>query len=342
MKSLKRISLLIAIVPLITIPATAQDDIDKFFQSSVDDAEKLVHGYISPFMKSVSSGLNQGWYNTAKPHKVAGFDLTFTVNAMGIPKDELFYDVSKLGLERVRLESGSTDYPNAPTIFGPDREPEYEILDEDGEPTGETFAGPPGIDPKGNFGIARMPVPMAHLGFGLPKGFDLKLRFVPKIDLGEGGQLNLWGIGVMHDIKQWIPGLKLSPIDLSAFVGYTKFKMTATLDEPDTENARGVFEMSAFTVQGIVSKKISVLTLYGGAGFNVANSKLAMLGRYDLGDDTNGDPVIVTDPIDLSFAASGPRITAGFRLKLAILTLHTDYTLQKYSCLSVGLGFAVR
>jgi hypothetical protein len=35
-------------------------------------------------------------------------------------------------------------------------------------------------------------------------------------------------------------------------------------------------------------------------------------------------------------------MTAGFRLKLAILTLHTDYTLQKYSCLTVGLGFAVR
>ena len=35
-------------------------------------------------------------------------------------------------------------------------------------------------------------------------------------------------------------------------------------------------------------------------------------------------------------------MTAGMRLKLAIFTLHADYTVQKYDVLTVGFGFSVR
>src|SRR5688500_2603343 len=99
--------------------------------------------------------------------------------------------------------------------------------------------------------------------------------------------------------------------------------------------------MSATTVQGVISKKFSVITFYGGLGYNIANSNLAMKGSYDINDDG----VIganESDPLDLKFSASGFRTTAGFRLKLAVITLHADYTLQKYKALTVGLGISVR
>jgi hypothetical protein len=134
---------------------------------------------------------------------------------------------------------------------------------------------------------------------------------------------------------------------LSGFVGYTKFKMNMGFDDPNVENGKGVFEMNATTIQGVISKKISVLTFYGGVGYNIARSNLDMLGTYTLSsgiDQTYGTPddIKEKDPIQLDFTASGPRVTAGFRLKLAIFTLQADYTLQKYSCMSVGFGFNVR
>jgi hypothetical protein len=337
MKSLKGVILTMAMVCIGSTASFAQDDIDQFLKESVVDAEKLVGAYLSPFMNSVSSGLNQGWYNTAKPHKVAGFDITVTVNAMTIPKDELFYQPQKLGLTKVELSPTSRDFPNAPTIFGPDREPTFRVKD-----SGENFQGPAGIDLEGNIGKNWVPVPMAHFAFGLPKGTEIKFRFVPKMSFGEESQFNLWGLGIMHDVKQWIPGMKTLPFDMSGFVGYTKLKLTADFNEENTENARGIFEMSGLTIQGLISKKISVLTVYGGLGYNMAKSNLAMLGSYDLNEDNDYSDAGEKDPLTLDFAASGPRITAGFRLKLAVLTLHADYTLQRYKSLTAGIGINVR
>jgi len=52
---------------LVTQRALAQDDIDQFLGESVEDGEKLIGAYISPAIKAFSLGMNQGWYNTAKP-----------------------------------------------------------------------------------------------------------------------------------------------------------------------------------------------------------------------------------------------------------------------------------
>jgi hypothetical protein len=318
----------------------AQDDIDQLMNESIDDGRKLVTAYISPFMQSVSLGLNQGWYNTAKPHKIAGVDLTITANAMTIPQSELFFDVNKLGLDVIELDESSQDYPLAPTIFGPENEPVFSYTDEQ---TGlkETFVGPGGIDLEGSLGKNWVPVPMAHLGFGLPKGTDVKLRFTPTINLGDEASLKILGIGVMHDIKQWIPGIKMLPFDLSGFVGYTKLKLESQFDPENKPDQVGFFEINSTTIQGLISKKFSVLTLYGGIGYNIAKSNLAMKGHYDINDNGQVD-TNETDPLDLKFAASGFRTTAGMRLKLAVFTLHADYTLQKYKCLTVGFGIAVR
>jgi hypothetical protein len=340
MKRFSRIASLVSLCLTMVSPAFAQDNLDELLNESVDDGRKLINAYVSPFMNSVTLGLNQGWYNTAKPHKIAGVDLTITANAMTIPKSDLFFDVTKLGLDVIELDNNSSDYPLAPTIFGPDRAPTFSYTDEETGIT-ESYDGPGGIDLEGELGKNWVPIPMANLGFGLPKGTDLKIRFTPTIDLGDDSSLKIFGLAVMHDIKQWIPGIKLLPFDLSGFVGYTKFKMETYFDPENHPDQRGLFELNATTVQGLISKQFSVLTLYGGLGYNIAKSNLAVKGTYDINDDgqINANE---TDPLDLRFAASGFRTTAGMRLKLAVLTLHADYTIQKYKCLTVGLGISVR
>jgi len=319
---------------------SAQDELDQFLNGSVEDGEKLIEAYINPFMKSFGLGLNQGWYNTAKPHKIAGIDITVTANAMVIPQRDRFFDVTKLGLQTLELDPSSPYYPNMPTIVGPEDESYLRISDEE---TGlsETFEVPGGIDLEESIGKNWVPVPMANVGIGLVKGTDLKVRFTPTIDLGDNGSLKVLGFGVMHDIKQWIPGLKLMPFDLSGFVGYTKVKLDTYFDPESNPSQHAVFEANAMTIQGLISKKFSVLTLYGGLGYNVANTNLALKGEYDV----NGDDEISAnekDPIGLRSEASGFRGTAGLRLKLAVLTFHADYTLQEYNCLSVGVGLSVR
>ncbi len=333
-------TLLLILIPLtFAFQAKAQDDIDKFLGESVEDGEKLIGAYISPAIKAFSLGMNQGWYNTAKPHKVAGVDLTFTGSLMKVPSSEQLFNVNALGLSDISLVDGSGKLKsdgNIPTILGPDTPPTFSLNSTIGDPS-DDFQGPGGLDLGSDvkFLKNKMPAAMLQLGFGLPKGTDIKLRLVPKVDVGDG-KFNLFGIGVMHDVKQYIPGIKNLPFDLSAFIGYTKMKLDVQLDASSNPDQRGIFEVKSTTIQGLISKKFSVVTFYGGLGYNIAKSNLAMQGTYDIGG------TMVKNPIDLSFAASGMRATAGMRLKLAVFTFHADYTLQKYNALTAGFGINVR
>jgi len=168
---------------------------------------------------------------------------------------------------------------------------------------------------------------------------------VPTVNIGDDAKFDLFGVGVMHDVKQYIPGIKNLPFDLSGFVGYTSMKLISNLDVTAGNNQQAEFKSSATTIQALVSKKISVLTVYGGIGYNIAKTKIAMLGTYEFEEESSpGYPISLEDPITLSSDASGMRATAGLRLKLAVITLHGDYTVQKdnFNTLTVGFGINVR
>ncbi|HEY0771953.1 MAG TPA: DUF6588 family protein, partial [Sphingobacteriaceae bacterium] len=280
MKSFCRVSVFAAVFAAFALPAFAQDDLEELLQENVVDGRKLIGAYVQPFTKSLSLSLNQGWYNTAKPHKIAGVDLTITVNAMTVPDDEILFRPDQLGLTNVELAPTSPNFPYAPTMLGPDREPTFRLKSNQTR----TFQGPPGLNLKEEVGSNKVPVPMVHLGFGLPKNTDIKFRYLPTLDVGDDGTVKMFGVGVMHDIKQWIPGIKLMPFDLSAFVGYTRFEVQSQLDADNPQNAdqRGIFTMNATTLQAVIGKKFSVITFYGGIGYNIAKSNIALKGQYDI------------------------------------------------------------
>jgi hypothetical protein len=291
-------------------------------------------------MKSLGAGLNNGWYNTAKPHKKFGVDLTISVAAVGIPSSEKFFTVDNSKLSSIELTTDHkgnavTASGKVPTIFGPtDTQSQYEYTS--GPSIGQTIEGIGGVG-IGDLPMSRIPVPVVNLGFGLPKNTDVKFRFIPSVGPSDV-KFSLFGIGVMHDVKQWIPGIKMLPIDISGFVGYTRMSLEAEIDGP---SQKGEFVVSATTLQVLASKKISVLTFYGGTGYNFSKSTLAAKGNYDLnGDSSDGNET--KDPVDISASLSGPRLTMGMRLKLAVFTFHGDYTLQKYSAFTAGFGINVR
>ena len=336
---------LIFVFLLAGINAHAQGNLDDLLGAIAEekeagkrDAGKLVEGYISPFIKGFGYGLVSGWNNTAKPHKKFGVELTITANLSYVPDKDLLYNVGDMDLETVSLES-SADDPNVPTVFGPNYEPVYRY-----NATNTTFNGPPGGDLEGEIGSAFVPVPMVHLGFGLPWETDIKVRFLPNISTGEDTKMNMWGVGLLHDFKQHIPVMKNMPFSLSVFAGYTRLNVETDLNSTLPQyNQRALFGVNGFTAQVLISKKLSVVTFYGGLGYNAVSSNLDMKGQYDLNDDNIYDPVTdIEDPLSLKYSTGGARATIGFRLKLSVITLHTDYTFQEYNTLSVGFGINVR
>ena len=341
----------------LTVPVSmAQMDNTDFFRAGAGDAVKLIEEYINPWANAFGAGLNGSWYNTAKPHKWAGFDLTFGVNAGFVPPSAETFDISELDLSPLVTGTGI-----APTVAGPGEEGPEMTVQAEGI-TLATFRTPPGT------GWKIVPVPTATVGIGLPFGTELKGRFIPKINIGDGGNVSLWGAGIMHSIMQYIPGNNLMPFDISAFAGFTRLSGNVKLllqpgepqnyidFNPDTDfgNQQLTATIDALNAGIIGSFNLPVITLYGGLGYSKTRTGVTLKGLYPT-------PVAVTDPVTPhaeyndngviageDFPAieienfSGLRANAGIRLKLAIFTFHVDYTRSHYNVLSTGLGISFR
>ena len=177
---------------------------------------------------------------------------------------------------------------------------------------------------------------------------------MPEVEAGSS-KVKLLGFGVLHDIKQHIPGIKTLPFDLSMLVAYTNIKGETDMTDaiggsgfirPATgDNAPHLldYNMNAWLFQALISKKIAVVTFYGGIGYNTIKTTSNLKGAYTI-DYTN--PVVpdatVKDPVSLKFKNNSLKVTAGVRFKFGPIYLNGDYSIQEYNTLSVGLGVAVR
>lgn len=350
----KRFGTLLSAILLISSVSFSQFNNVDFLKSSPADGVKILQAYITPYANAFGAGLNGGWYNTAKPHKLLGFDITTSVNLGIVPASDNTFDVAKIGLTSL------TGTGQAPTIAGPDADGPVLSSAPVGGITVVSFKTPPGTNFK------YVPAPVAQIGLGLPFGTELKFRFIPKIDIGSNGDISLWGVGVMHSLLQYLPGYKLMKLwDVSFFGGYTKLQGNLALDlQPGSPQKYVTYTASSFNNQnlsldvsalnfGLVgSINIPVITLYGGLGYSKTSTDIKLTGNFptpsvDLSVSTT-QPSYVDAGVIKSFPAivikdmSGVRANIGLRIKLAVITIHADYTMAKYNLLSAGLGLSFR
>ena len=311
-------------------------DFDSFLEAGIDDASLLLESYLQPAFEGFGFGMNSGWYNTAKPHKFLGFDISGSISLARVPDSNQFFTLPT-GLTNVSLTNPS-DTRRLPTIFGPnlgaDDLPELRFTDDNGDeiirisaPTGL------GID-EDIVPFNAVPVPMIQLGLGIFKGTELKLRYIPEQDFEGDGGVKLFGIGVMHDVTQYLPAEKLLPFDLSVFLGYTNLESYVNIDEAAGQTAE--FNANAWTVQGVISKKVLFFTAFAGLCYSNSNVDFNMLGDYSTETST------FTDPISLNYKNAGIRTNIGVRIKLLFLTITGEYAIQEYNTLTAGVGFSFR
>lgn len=367
---MKKIS--IKLIALLIIAGTslngfAQSDIANLFKAGITDLNKVANGYMKPMGTGFAANLGSNWYNTGAPHKIGGFDITLGFGvAMAPTKDQTF---SLAGLTRLTAVNGEKTAPSfagsgkgvvlvlnqpATTVNGVNV-PAHEVA---------RFNTPDGVS-------KMVPGVSAQLGVGLPFGTQIMIRYLPTVNT-QGYNMGMWGVGVQHNIKQWIPGIKEIPIDLSAVVGYTKFTMgydfaAADMITPDKlvgtgipyvaptgvsfNNQKIALKSSAFTVNVVVSKKLLFFTPYLGVGVTKSKFDLGFKGNFPVLGDliTSGanagsmDVQNMKDPIKISTNNFMPNATIGFRLKILwVLSLHAQYTMQKYPIISGGFGINIR
>ena len=320
----------------ITISYTSQaqnDPIPPGFPLTTDEAKNLIEAYIAPFGNSVGAGLNNGWYNTAKPHKLGGFDVTVTANLVLINND-----VKSFGVEDIVSGGMFNGDGNSSTILGGGDGVEFEI---ESEGTTNTIKLPNGLD------IPIIPLPMLQAGIGLVKGTEINLRYIPDIEIGENkGEIGVMGLGVKHDILQWLPIVDKIPIDLSIQAGYTKITSSIPLRDPNNvvTNAAAELDIDATTINLVLSKKLLMFTPYVGIGYNSSKTSFYVEDKYNIMDQFGDTQYIPIDALtEFEFETKNDlRTNIGFRFNLAIIALQANYTFSEYPTATLGIGISVR
>jgi len=313
------------------------DQLDKLLQAGEEDANALLSPYLAPFMRGFGYGLANSWYNTAEVHKGFGFDLMITGTLAYVPGEDLKYNVLDLNLQEIEIVSPRDG--EVPTVFGDDLiTPQYQFK----STPGLTFDGPTGLNLQDEIGGKYIPTPMVQIGIGFPLGITIRGRYMPEVDAGQF-KSSFWGVGIQHDIKQYLGAVDKIPFDLSVLVGYTQLNSTiglsGAIDDGGAGDQEGVIKANAWTYQVLISKNLSIVTFYGGVGANTLRSRVQILGTYIL---TDPGIITLTDPINQKYKDGGVRGTLGMKLKLGPITLHGDYTFQKYNALTAGIGVSVR
>ena len=320
---------------IICLYVKGQEQITNFIYGSsevfINDTEKLIEGYMSPVGNWFGSGLNAGWYNTSKTHQFPGFDITAGFHIITPSSNSRYFNPSS------ELENLSI-IENRPlsTILGPNEETQilYSLTEAqiNNEPL---FNMPGGLD----WGDVLL-MPYIQGSVGLIKKTEILFRYAPTVNLKK---LNtgFLGVGIKHDIKQWVPGIKILPFDLSIISAYSKLKSQYDFTGLDQNFT---FDVKAFHSNIVLSKKIAFFTPYLGIGYQYSKSSLALNGTYTIPDwdgeqAIQGAEFLVTDPLDFSFGGvNGLKANIGARIKLLVFTIHVDWTKAQYDIFTIGFG----
>ncbi|MEZ4858921.1 MAG: DUF6588 family protein [Flavobacteriaceae bacterium] len=322
---------------------------------AASDAEKLTQAYIDPALKGIVYSMNDGWYTTGKTHELFGFDITIGANLALVPdKDKNFlFRTSDYNFVSSQIGSQQT----VSTVLGDDTDGtvfDVRIPVGDGTFKVAEFEMPGGIG--ADFPLKGVPGPIVQVGFGIPFKTDVKLRLLPNLGVDDKVKNFLIGLGIQHNLSQYIPGLDESPFSLSALIAYGHTKVTYAIDDEDTtddvvvENGEAEFKLNTLSFQAIGSVDLKIVDFYGSVGFGRGGSKLALNGDYTLSyqlEDANGNTIgtvqeTLTNPLQFKANVNSARLTLGTRFNLSIFKIFASYTLQEYSTISAGIAISVR
>ncbi len=341
-----RSTLLVIILFFLAMPAQGQDLNETLSQVG----EAYARAYVSPLAEALGADLNTGLFHTAGVSKrVFGINVYFGIKASAALLDNSHKSFNLVYQGNVPLDvelAGQTitmDVPatftvdNAPTIFG-ESQTGFATVSVDHDTTLSTLGLnlPVSFDstltPRETIGgllqTSVAPFVVPQIGLGTVFGTDIMIRWLPQIKVTDVGALELFGFGVRHNLNQYIPAL---PLDLSIQAAWQRIRAE---DDLGAE----VMDANTFAVNLALSKRIGVLTVYG--GLQTERSDISFSYIFDVNDV---DPTIDADPIDVDFTLSSVGKTRGIfglGLKLGPVVWNADVSVGQFTVVSAGFGFA--
>lgn len=371
--------LVLALIAFFATNSFSQIDVSQFLslgKEAVDDIETLSEAYLNPLGKGFATTLSSGWYNTAATHRVFGFDVSVGFTLTTVPSADKKFNLNDYKWKRIIYDKNNYPNPISPTVAG-----QQDILIPIGVKLSETMQLENIINLPQGANLSAVALPIVHFGIGILKGTDLQLRALPPLTISKYGKMNMFGAGIKHDFKQWIPVVNKLPFDAAIAVNYSKVnsiydKLTyfptevLTIDRANIDNnllplvdSKSRIEaeyyskqelqlhMNSFCANLLLSKSFLFLTVYGSIGYSASESNVQLVGPYLIPTiESDAGSVFlalrekdkIETPIDITMKHSSVRTGLGLRFKFTVVTLHGEFTYQDYAMFNFGLGVSIR
>lgn len=337
---------------LVSFEVMSQKELAQFLVSGKSDANKLSGYYLKPFLKSYGNNMNNGWYSTAEPLKLGRFNISIGGVVSSIPGDEQSFvlNPSEYGV----LKTTGNNSLTLPTIFGENTSPNGVNVEYSNSMGSISY---PLKVPAGT-GYPYSPLPIVQLNVGLIKGTEVMLRYFPSLNY-NGYKNNYLGIGLKHDIKQWIPVINKLPFDMSIAGAYTNAELEVVggpflsaetgVSNPNPMDISGQllsYKSNAWNASLLISKKLPVLTIFGGFIYSSSKTNFDLKGNYPITVISNlGQKEIayLSDPLNLEGNNNQIGLNAGIRVKILFMAIVAEgvFSPNGYSSANARLQFGL-
>ena len=329
--------------------------------------------YMNPLATAFGSGMNSGWFHSAKPHKLLGFDFGVRAMVVTFPDDQKMFDfdISQLEdydfsttLQGYTINMSAADlYPNTevPTILGSNDEVDIRAdkdqlvqiitdqLVEQGasdlvistaslainDAADDALLAVPELVLAGT-GLEFLPliVPQAAVGLSLPM-LPIKAEIVIR------GLPEVELDEELGSFKFVGGGVKLA---LDPFIPIPMFPVNIAVGAYTQKMALGsVFEANNTLMSLMVGKDLNLILfgvgIYGAIGMESSNIKI----NYEyMNDEDANDPLNGTK---IKFDMKGEnkfRTTVGARIRLAVINISADYSMGADNVVTIGAGISIR
>jgi hypothetical protein len=374
MKRLVTLLTALALPIALAAPAGAVDFQEELQQLTQDNARGYIGPFATAFGTAMNSGLYHtakphsllGFDVSLKASllQVAEEDLTFEYMfphlpipidpLYGVPNNTITVDLNQFYPDRVRPTVFGDSKPDSirPVTSGVDAVLEQSLRDAGMDPAAistlmqtaewdtmlNTISGnlSPIPSPAG-IGLDFFPWAMPQVSVGLPMKTEVLIRLLPATEtIPEIGTVSFTGIGVKHNVSQYIP-VPMFPVDISAQFVWQQLKIGDIVKSTHTN-----FNVEASKRLGLPGLSF---TPYVGLGFESSNIDISYTVEGSDEPDFNHDGVGDLEGQTISFNLDGDnsfRATGGLRLGLGFFTVNADYSAGAYNSASVGVGLTLR
>ncbi len=338
---LTKLAAAMLVVSLLTVTSRAQISGD--LETLAKIGSDAVKGWVTPIASGFGNGMNTAFYHSADLHDILGFDIGIKVGIATVQDEDKTYTLNlpatlPITLNYNGLQYGATlvagvHYPTSvtpQTAVGDETVTSLSLLN--GYSAGPITipAGTKIMDIPGGVNLPVTGAIAPQVAIGLPFGIEVIGRFLPTMDF-DGNKIGMTGFGLRYDVDQWLP---LFPVDIA--VHFATQSLTLK-DASDKE----VFSAGATAFGVEVSKKLFILTLYGGFQLESSTIKVGDIQYPGPVDAFGNTPMLTLQGFEIE-GSNSSRFTVGARMLLLFLNVHAEYSLAKNPMIGLGAGISIR